>query len=95
MGSVAGQFKLFLDEFPYRGLWTEQKLVDKVAAGFTVATYPSGDKLNTIIQLSIFAAQFGMIRTFATIAEGLDLSAYALKRLLNHKMNNDVTAGIS
>lgn len=32
-------------------------------------------------------------RTFATIAEGLDLPAYALKRLLNHKMNNDVTAG--
>jgi integrase len=32
-------------------------------------------------------------RTFAIIAEGLDLSAYALKRLLNHKMNNDVTAG--
>ncbi len=32
-------------------------------------------------------------RTFATIAESLDLPAYALKRLLNHKMNNDVTAG--
>ena len=32
-------------------------------------------------------------RTFATTAEGLDLPAYALKRLLNHKMNNDVTAG--
>ena len=32
-------------------------------------------------------------RTFATIAESLDLSAYALKRLLNHKMGNDVTAG--
>ncbi len=61
MGGVAGQFKLFLDEFSYRGLWTEQKLVDKLAAGFTVATYPSGDKLNTIIQLSIFAAQFGMV----------------------------------
>ena len=61
MGGVAGQFKLFLDEFSYKGLWTEQKLVDKVAAGFTVATYPSGDKLNTIIQLSIFAAQFGMV----------------------------------
>ena len=28
-----------------------------------------------------------------SIAEGLDLPAYALKRLLNHKMNNDVTAG--
>jgi integrase len=32
-------------------------------------------------------------RTFATIADSLDLSAYALKRLLNHKMGNDVTAG--
>lgn len=32
-------------------------------------------------------------RTFITIAEGLDVSAYALKRLMNHKMNNDITAG--
>ncbi|MDP3269526.1 MAG: integrase family protein [Legionella sp.] len=32
-------------------------------------------------------------RTFITTAESLDISAYALKRLMNHKMNNDVTAG--
>lgn len=32
-------------------------------------------------------------RTFITIAESLDISAYALKRLLNHKMKHDVTAG--
>ena len=32
-------------------------------------------------------------RTFATIAESLDIPAYALKRLLNHKMSGDVTAG--
>jgi integrase len=32
-------------------------------------------------------------RTFITIAESLDIPAYALKRLLNHKMNGDVTAG--
>ncbi len=32
-------------------------------------------------------------RTFITIAESLNIPAYALKRLLNHKMNNDVTAG--
>lgn len=32
-------------------------------------------------------------RTFITIAESLDISTYALKRLLNHKMANDVTAG--
>lgn len=32
-------------------------------------------------------------RTFATIAESLDLSSYAVKRLLNHATNADVTAG--
>lgn len=32
-------------------------------------------------------------RTFITIAEGLDISAYALKRLVNHKMSGDITAG--
>jgi len=32
-------------------------------------------------------------RTFITIAESLDIPAYALKRLLNHKMSNDITAG--
>lgn len=32
-------------------------------------------------------------RTFITITEGLDISAYALKRLMNHKMNGDITAG--
>ncbi|MDD5033156.1 MAG: integrase family protein [Methylococcaceae bacterium] len=32
-------------------------------------------------------------RTFATIAESLDIPAYALKRLLNHASGDDVTAG--
>lgn len=32
-------------------------------------------------------------RTFITIAESLDIPAYALKHLINHKMSNDVTAG--
>ena len=32
-------------------------------------------------------------RTFITIAESLDISAYALKRLLNHQSNGDVTSG--
>ena len=32
-------------------------------------------------------------RTFITVAESLDISAYAVKRLANHKMANDVTAG--
>ncbi|MBK7362181.1 MAG: tyrosine-type recombinase/integrase [Micavibrio sp.] len=32
-------------------------------------------------------------RTFITIAESLDISMYALKRLINHKITNDITGG--
>ncbi len=32
-------------------------------------------------------------RTFLTIADTQDLSAYAIKKLANHKMTSDVTAG--
>ena len=32
-------------------------------------------------------------RTFITLAESLDISAYALKRLVNHSLGGDVTAG--
>lgn len=32
-------------------------------------------------------------RTFATAADSLNMSGYAVKRLLNHKLNDDVTAG--
>lgn len=32
-------------------------------------------------------------RTFITVAESLDISAYAVKRLANHKTKNDVTSG--
>lgn len=38
-------------------------------------------------------APLDMRRTFTTIPESLDISAYVLKRLLNHKMTNDVVAG--
>lgn len=61
MGSLAGEFKLFLDQSSSRGLWTKKVFINKLAAGFTVAGYPSGDKLNTMIQLAIYAAQHGMI----------------------------------
>ena len=31
-------------------------------------------------------------RTFVTIAKNIDMSAYALKQLVNHKITNDVAA---
>lgn len=59
MGSVSGVFKVFMDQTS--DFWIEQKWANKMAAGFTIGTGASGDKLNTLIQLSIFAAQHGMI----------------------------------
>jgi integrase len=41
----------------------------------------------------IYFTPHDLRRTFVTIAEGLDISAYAVKRLINHKMRHDVTAG--
>lgn len=35
----------------------------------------------------------GLRRTFITCAESIDLPYYAIKRLVNHKMSGDVTAG--
>lgn len=60
MGSVSGQFKMFMDAtshtvFAKGGTWK-----NKIAAGFTNAASRSGDKLNTLQQFSIFAAQHGM-----------------------------------
>jgi len=50
--------------------------------------------INKVIEASgVSFCNHDLRRTFTTIAEGLDISAYAVKRLLNHKMPNDVTAG--
>ena len=59
MGSSAAVFEAFLEEAASR--WEDQLWADKIAGGFTVGTYPAGDKLSTIIRLAIYAAQMGMI----------------------------------
>ncbi|MCK0126675.1 flavodoxin family protein [Gelidibacter sp. F2691] len=59
MGSAAARFSQFLEEVDTRwehGVWN-----NKIAAGFTTAIHPSGDKLATLQRLSTFAAQMGMI----------------------------------
>lgn len=59
MGSTAARFDMFLEEAGSR--WDSHGWTDKIAAGFTVATHGSGDKLVALQRLSIFAAQMGMI----------------------------------
>jgi NAD(P)H dehydrogenase (quinone) len=58
MGSVSGPFKTFMDKTS--NAWAGQQWKDKIAAGFTNSASQSGDKLNTLIQLAVFAAQHGM-----------------------------------
>ena len=59
MGNVSGPFKMFMDASSKA--WLERKWMDKLAAGFTISGSPSGDKLNTLQGLMIFAMQHGMV----------------------------------
>ncbi len=59
MGSASAQFKAFMDASSKA--WYTRDWQDKIAAGFTTSASQSGDKLNTLIQLSVFAAQHGMV----------------------------------
>ena len=60
MGSIAAGFKVFIEKLAGE-VWLNRLWVNKVAAGFTVSAGRSGDKLNCLQQLAVFAAQMGMI----------------------------------
>ena len=59
MGSASAQFKAFMDSTS--AVWALQGWRDKLAAAFTHSAAPSGDKLGTLTQLAVFAAQHGMV----------------------------------
>jgi multimeric flavodoxin WrbA len=59
MGSLSAPMKAFMDASSK--VWAEGRWKDKVAAGFTNSGSLSGDKLNSLVQLAVFAAQHGMI----------------------------------
>ncbi len=59
MGGVAAPMKAVMDASS--DIWGDQPWADKIAAGFTIGSRFSGDKLATLQSLSVFAAQHGMI----------------------------------
>lgn len=67
MGSVSAEMKSFMDKSSPSFL--KQKWKNKLAAAFTNSSALNGDKLSTLMQLSIFAFQHGMLWI------GLDLPA--------------------
>lgn len=68
MGSVSGPFKSFMDASS--NIWFEGGWKNKIAAGFTNSASMSGDKLNTLVQMSIYAAQQGMVWTGLALPPG-------------------------
>lgn len=59
LGGVSGPFKSFMDATGR--LWKTQQLKNKLAAGFTVSSLPSGDKQSTLLSMFVFAMQHGMV----------------------------------
>jgi len=60
MAGPSAQFKLFQDASSHAVLANGSLWKDKIAAGFTNSGARSGDKLATLIQIALFAAQHGM-----------------------------------
>lgn len=67
-GSLSAKLKQFFEDST-TPVWRELKWRNKIAAGFTNSGAQSGDKLNTLIAMALFAAQHAMIWV------GLDLFA--------------------
>jgi integrase len=61
------------------------------AVGYCFAGVPMGKLFGRKLARRI--TLHDLRRTFITVAEGMDISTYTLKRLLNHKDRRDVTAG--
>lgn len=73
MGSISAEFKKFMEASSK--FWMEQKWKDKLAAGFTNSASQNGDKLNSLVELSIFAAQHAMIWVSLGLLPGNNSSA--------------------
>lgn len=56
-------------------------------------TYQRKQMAKVIKESGISCAIYDLHRMFLTVAESLDISAYAVKRLAHHKMSDDITAG--
>ncbi|MCI0650818.1 MAG: flavodoxin family protein [Planctomycetes bacterium] len=59
MGSISAEFKKFMESSSSK--WFAQLWKDKVAAGFTNSGGMSGDKLNSMLDLVVFAGQHSMV----------------------------------
>ena len=59
LGGVSAPLKALMDATG--GLWRQQRLRGKLAAGFTVSALPAGDKQSTLLSMFTFCMQHGML----------------------------------
>lgn len=79
MGSLSAPFRGFMDATA--AFYLAQPWRDKLAAGFTHADSLSGDTLNSLLQLAVFASQHGMIWVGLGLLPGTGGEGSALNRL--------------
>lgn len=79
MGSLSATFRGFMDATA--AFYLAQPWRDKLAAGFTHADSLSGDTLNSLLQLAVFASQHGMIWVGLGLLPGTGGEGSSLNRL--------------
>lgn len=77
MGSASAPMKSFMDASA--GKWFEKVWKDKIAAGFTDSSGLSGDKLSTLTQFAVFAAQHGMIWVSSGLPSPVKIEGHGAK----------------
>jgi multimeric flavodoxin WrbA len=82
MGDVSGPFKTWADTTAKT--WFTQGWKDKLAAGFTNSSGPSGDKVNTLQSMWTFAMQHSMIWISQGIMAGAKQGDLTLNRLSSY-----------
>ena len=82
MGSASGPFKMFMDATSKP--WFGQKWKDKLAGGFTISGSMSGDKLSTLQQFVVLAAQHSMV----WVSQGV--ATAAVGEVLHQRGENEV-----
>ena len=91
-------------ELPLSGFLTTLLKARREQAGASEWVFPGTGRTGHLTEVKSFVGRVkaasgveftmhDLRRTFITVAESLDLSAYALKRLVNHRVGGDVTAG--
>ncbi|MEA9585840.1 flavodoxin family protein [Xanthomonas sp. WHRI 10064A] len=72
-GAPSARFKQFCEDSTAVA-WNAMKWRDKIAAGFTNSGAQNGDKLHSLIQMALFAAQHGMVWVGLDLKPGNDSS---------------------